>query len=499
MKKQRLLTIALLSAVFSLAACQPTVSPATSSADTGDATTSEASSTVTHSMGDADWIDYAHNGSAKLKLDYKGHDFFTDGVGQVTLKTKIDGDTTHFYGGTSGNKSEDNVIAARYLGINTPEATGHIEEWGRAASNFTNEHIDNAAKNGTIVLSSTLTEYGAPSKDSNDRYLCCIWINETEKNCDYKDLTLLNLWIVQNGYSNANAMDEPGIAQYSDVFWNAALQAKAYGLHIWSNEPDPDFNYGGYEDISLLDVKREIEAQIADPTHTNKYDNAKARIRGVVAGYSNSVLYLTNFYPADDTYAEGAAKPKYADGEYAGINIYTGPSAIPDKFTKMNSLIEICGTFVDSETFGFQMSGVSLPRVQISDTDGKVVYTPDQIPNELKVHEFSMTSTEFINTVKNKDYPFLNCRVSFTDALTCTGGYDGKNGMTLYFGTNLSAYLAFTYSPDGGTTTYRSYTDFVNKSFKLSGVAGVHKTTSNVYRFQILPNSAADLVLQEAA
>ena len=165
----------------------------------------------------------------------------------------------------------------------------------------------------------------------------------------------------------------------------------------------------------------------------------------------------------------------------------------------MNSLIEICGTFVDSETFGFQMSGVSLPRVQISDTDGKVVYTPDQIPNELKVHEFSMTSTEFINTVKNKDYPFLNCRVSFTDALTCTGGYDGKNGMTLYFGTNLSAYLAFTYSPDGGTTTYRSYTDFVNKSFKLSGVAGVHKTTSNVYRFQILPNSAADLVLQEAA
>ena len=32
-------------------------------------------------------IDYVHNGSVKLKLDYKDHDFFEDGIGQVTVLT----------------------------------------------------------------------------------------------------------------------------------------------------------------------------------------------------------------------------------------------------------------------------------------------------------------------------------------------------------------------------------------------------------------------------
>ena len=63
----------------------------------------------------------------------------------------IDGDTTHFYINQSGNYNNisktpgiDGVLKARYLGVNTPESTGKIEEWGKKASKFTQEKLATA-------------------------------------------------------------------------------------------------------------------------------------------------------------------------------------------------------------------------------------------------------------------------------------------------------------------------------------------------------------------
>ena len=55
---------------------------------------------------------------------------------EVTVKTFIDGDTTHFNVPT--DVSDNGVLKARYLAINTPESTGKIEEYGKKASAFTN-------------------------------------------------------------------------------------------------------------------------------------------------------------------------------------------------------------------------------------------------------------------------------------------------------------------------------------------------------------------------
>jgi endonuclease YncB( thermonuclease family) len=74
-------------------------------------------------------IDYA----GELKLDMDSETLKQE----VTVKTFIDGDTTHFYVPTS--LMDNGVIKARYLAINTPESTGKIEEWGKAASSFTKE------------------------------------------------------------------------------------------------------------------------------------------------------------------------------------------------------------------------------------------------------------------------------------------------------------------------------------------------------------------------
>jgi len=59
-------------------------------------------------------------------------------------RSQIDGDTSHFEVPNSVNSA--GVIKARYLAVDTPESTGQIEEWGKAASLFTNEKMSSDYK-----------------------------------------------------------------------------------------------------------------------------------------------------------------------------------------------------------------------------------------------------------------------------------------------------------------------------------------------------------------
>src|SRR5574344_367505 len=59
-----------------------------------------------------------------LTTEYSGKDFISQGIGQVTLKTGIDGDTSHFYAADGTT-----IIKARYNGIATPESTGQSQPW----------------------------------------------------------------------------------------------------------------------------------------------------------------------------------------------------------------------------------------------------------------------------------------------------------------------------------------------------------------------------------
>jgi micrococcal nuclease len=86
-------------------------------------------------------VDYV----SELKLDMNTSSL----KAEVTVKSHIDGDTTHFYVDKTVN--ETGVLKARYLAINTPESTGKIEEWGKAASKFTKEKLSNAT---SIIIES---------------------------------------------------------------------------------------------------------------------------------------------------------------------------------------------------------------------------------------------------------------------------------------------------------------------------------------------------------
>ena len=69
----------------------------------------------------------------------------------ATVKSYIDGDTTHFY--VDHSDLEEGYVKARYLGINTPESTGVVEPWGKKASNYTKTQLQKASNipNGIII------------------------------------------------------------------------------------------------------------------------------------------------------------------------------------------------------------------------------------------------------------------------------------------------------------------------------------------------------------
>ncbi len=432
--------------------------------------------------------DYVNDGSVKLALDYKDHDFYKDGIGQVSLYTPIDGDTAHFKPLVTTTSSE--IIKSRFYGIDTPESTGNVQPWGHAASEFTKAKLKEADANGTIVVSSPASQYQKPQPDSTgSRYVSLIWINLTKKNASYDELVLLNLWIVQEGLSEVRNITD--IPEYEDAFRNANAQAQTLKLYMYSGEDDPDFNYGSYLDVSLLDIKREIEKSIADPNHVNAYNNVKVRFTGTVAGYSNNTLYVQDYFEDEDDPSKS---------EYAGINIFCGMSPIPTSFRTPNAYIRVVGLAQDSETFGFQ----------ITDTQGKwVTYKPtldecevlikaSENVGEKALHTFEYTASELSKCVNDSNYESLYCSVKLTDTVQVRDGYKSDKGLfTLYLeGVDFDIYVAFVYSgdPDNPAQVWDDIEDFKGKKFKVNGAFSWRRTTSGNNRYQINPNTGTDLV-----
>ena len=164
-------------------------------------------------------ITYKVSDQVKLTKDYKGKSFVNDGIGEVVLDRAVDGDTAYFIDNITGE-----YIKLRFLGIDTPESTKEKEAWGKAASTFTRNKLQNAE---TIVLESQ----GA-RQDTYGRYLGFVWI----------DGVLLNLEIIENCYAPSMLNDGP----YEDYFRDAMMHAKHTGRRYWG-EIDPNYDYDRHQ------------------------------------------------------------------------------------------------------------------------------------------------------------------------------------------------------------------------------------------------------------
>ena len=264
----------------------------------------------------AEFVDYA----ASLELNMSSD----TAKEEVTVKTFVDGDTVHFH--VSPAVHESGVLKGRFLGINTPESTGKIEEYGKAASRFTRERLEKAT---SIIIESDNEKWNIDS--TGDRYLVWVWY-KTAEDPQYRNL---NLEILQNGLAIANSTASNS---YGSVCMSALNQAKAYKLNMFSGQPDPDFFYGDSVELTL----KELRANPED------YNGVKVAFNGVIIRNYNNSVYVESFDPET--------------GMYHGISVYYGfalPGAALDILSVGNE-VRIVGLMQYYEAGGtWQISGLT--------------------------------------------------------------------------------------------------------------------------------------------
>ena len=229
----------------------------------------------------AEPIDYA----GSLELDMESATIKQE----VSVKLFIDGDTTHFHVPESVNTS--GVLKARYVSINTPESTGKIEEFGKKASAFTREKLSGAE---SIIIESEDGSWNADS--TGDRYLVWVWY-KPQGSDSYRNL---NVEILQNGLAIANSSAN---SRYGDACMAAIAQAKEQKLNIYSGQPDPDFYYGGAVELTLRELRTNIE----------QYNGIKVAFNGVVTMNNNNSVYVEAYDAETDMY--------YGMAVYYGFNL----------------------------------------------------------------------------------------------------------------------------------------------------------------------------------
>jgi micrococcal nuclease len=223
----------------------------------GDETTAPAEGEI------GEFVDLA----GTLKFDPSSGRVYTE----ATVKTYIDGDTVHFH--VSNDVVENGVLKARFLGINTPESTGKIEEYGKAASAFTRQKLTEAT---SIILESDDDRWNRDS--TGDRYLVWVWYRTAEDQ-PYRNL---NIEILQEGLAIANSSANN---RYGDVCMAAINQAKAHKLKVYSGQPDPDFFYGEAVELTL----RELRTNVAD------YNGMKVAFSGIITMNDGGSIYIEDF------------------------------------------------------------------------------------------------------------------------------------------------------------------------------------------------------------
>lgn len=269
-------------------------------------------------------IDYA----VSVKLDMDSSTLKQE----VTVKSYVDGDTVHF--NVPESVIPGGVLKARFLAINTPESTGKIEEYGKAASAFTKEKLKNAE---SIIIESDNGTWNADS--TGGRYLVWVWYRNPGES-DYRNL---NLEILQNGLAIAS---NSGGNIYGSQALAAIAQAKAQKLNVHSGQPDPDFYYGEAVELDLKELRTNVE----------QYNNMKVAFNGIVTMNSNNSVYVEAYDSETDM--------------YYGMSVYYGFGLNGDGVQILNvgNEVRIVGTVQYYETGGtWQVSGLTYRTMKPND------------------------------------------------------------------------------------------------------------------------------------
>ena len=254
---------------------------------------------------------------------------------EVTVKNFVDGDTVHFNVPT--DVMPEGVLKARFLGINTPESTGKIEQYGKAASAFTKSKLKDAV---SIIIESDSAEWNADS--TGGRYLVWVWY----KTADMTDYRNLNIEILQNGLAIASNSNNN---IYGSICMSAIDQARRQKLNVYSGVKDPDFYDGAAVELTLRELRTNIES----------YKDILVAFECIVAANASDTVYVEQF--DEET------------GIYYGISVYYGNSGVGGdglKILDIGNKIRIVGKVQYYETGEtWQISGLKYRAMKPDDPE----------------------------------------------------------------------------------------------------------------------------------
>ncbi len=317
---------------------------------------------------------------------------------EVTVKSFVDGDTVHFLVPESIMPS--GVLKARFIGIDTPESTGKIEEYGKAASEFTKEKLSRAH---SIMIESDDGNWDFDS--TGGRYLVWVWY-KAEKAGEYRNL---NIELLQNGlaraYSSANN-------RYGSACTAAINQAKANKLNIYSGQKDPDFYYGDAVELTLKELRCGIES----------YNGKKVAFEGVITINSGNGVFIEDYDAETDRY--------YGISAYYGY----GLSGAGLDILSVGNRARIVGTVQYYEAGGYyQVSGLSYRQMKPDDPNNLQKLSEGNAAGYVSISadDFASAMVSIETEAGTAEYKLSDIAMNTTvemDGLTVQSVYVAENG-----------------------------------------------------------------------
>lgn len=317
---------------------------------------------------------------------------------EVTVKSFVDGDTVHFFVPESIMPS--GVLKARFIGIDTPESTGKIEEYGKAASEFTKEKLSRAH---SIMIESDDGNWDFDS--TGGRYLVWVWY-KAEKAGEYRNL---NIELLQNGlaraYSSANN-------RYGSTCTAAINRAKASKLNIYSGQKDPDFYYGDAVELTLKELRCGIEG----------YNGKKVAFEGVITINSGNGVFIEDYDAETDRY--------YGISAYYGY----GLSGAGLDILSVGNRARIVGTVQYYEAGGcYQVSGLSYRQMKPDDPNNLQKLSEGNAAGYVSISadDFASAMVSIETEAGAAEYKLSDIAMNTTvemDGLTVQSVYVAENG-----------------------------------------------------------------------
>lgn len=416
------------------------------------------------------WVDYV----SQVQLDR------TRGTAQleVTVKQHVDGDTTHFYINEGQALPEgvlaDRVLKVRYVAVNTPESTGAIEPWGKKASNFTREKLDNAE---SIIVESNTATWETDS--SGSRFMGWVWY-KTKGESEYR---LLNLELVQEGLSLASGSTTDIYGSYTGL---AYIQAQNYKLYVFSSEKDPDYYDGEALPVDIKSLRTNPEA----------YLNKRVYFTGVITRYYKNTAYVEQYDEETDS--------------YYGMNVFDGYISTAGNILCIGNEVLFVGSFQYYEAGGtYQLTDISYnPFSSDTTNDLKLVGTGNKAPNRLTDADTFVNGKVTLNLPKEEGEGFEEKEFSYAELAMSTSiamnNLKVKRIYTTNNGGKNDGAMTLTCEVDGIEVVVRTFVlyddnkqmltadDFMGKTIDVTGIVDYYEG-----QYQIKVFSAKNITVHE--